>query len=143
MHYERSHTKKFAKIFLPFQDTILPLHLPQLFQLQTRLSDKILEAFPPMIVIGSCGLYYLSILIVGLIMIFNPEVMENYNEMMEFALGGSEVLAIFAAVILAPINEECIMRGLILKNLQKYFSEPVVIILILRSSFSPPNNPVC
>lgn len=82
-----------------------------------------------MIVIGSCGLYYLSILIVGLIMIFNPEVMENYNEMMEFALGGNEVLAIFAAVILAPINEECIMRGLILKNLQKYFSEPVVIIL--------------
>ena len=54
-------------------------------------------------------------------MIFNPEVMENYNEMMEFALGGNEVLAIFAAVILAPINEECIMRGLILKNLQKYF----------------------
>ncbi len=82
-----------------------------------------------MIVIGSCGLYYLSILIVGLIMVFNPEVMENYNEMMELALGGSEILAIFTAVILAPINEECIMRGLVLKNLQKYFSAPAVIVL--------------
>lgn len=82
-----------------------------------------------MIVIGSCGLYYLSILIVGLIAVINPEMMENYGEMMESALGGSEILAVFAAVILAPINEECIMRGLILKNLQRHFSTPVVVIL--------------
>lgn len=82
-----------------------------------------------MIVIGSCGLYYLSILLVALIALFSPETMENYNDMMESALGGSEILAVFAAVILAPINEECIMRGLVLKNLQRYFSVPVVIIL--------------
>lgn len=82
-----------------------------------------------MIVIGCCGLYYLSILIVALIAVINPQLMENYNEMMESALGGSELLAVIAAVILAPINEECIMRGLVLKNLQKHFSVPVVIVI--------------
>lgn len=82
-----------------------------------------------MIVIGCCGLYYLSILIVALIAVINPQLMENYNEMMESALGGSELLAVIAAVILAPINEECIMRGLVLKNLQKHFSVPVVIMI--------------
>lgn len=81
-----------------------------------------------MIVIGCCGLYYLSILIVAVIGVVNPQLMENYSEMMEFALGGSEILAVIAAVVLAPINEECIMRGLILKNLQKHFSAPVVIV---------------
>ncbi len=81
-----------------------------------------------MIVIGCCGLYYLSILIVAVIAVVNPQLMENYNEMMESALGGSEILAVIAAVILAPINEECIMRGLVLKNLQKHFSVPVVIV---------------
>ena len=81
-----------------------------------------------MIVIGCCGLYYLSILIVAVIAVVNPQLMENYNEMMESALGGSEILAVIAAVILAPINEECIMRGLVLKNLQKHFCVPVVIV---------------
>lgn len=82
-----------------------------------------------MIVIGSCGLYYLAILIVVVIAMVNPELTENYNEMMEFTLGGSEILVVIAAVILAPINEECIMRGLVLKNLQRHFSTPVVIVI--------------
>ena len=82
-----------------------------------------------MIVIASCGLYYLSILIVAVIAVASPDTMENYSEMMESALGGSQMLAMIAAVILAPVNEECIMRGLILRNLQRFFSTPVVIII--------------
>ena len=39
------------------------------------------------------------------------------------------MLAMLAAVILAPVNEECIMRGLILKNLQRFFTTPVVVII--------------
>lgn len=82
-----------------------------------------------MIVIASCGLYYLAILISAVIAVVSPSTMEEYNEMMEMALGGSQMLAMLAAVILAPVNEECIMRGLILKNLQRFFSTPVVIII--------------
>ena len=54
--------------------------------------------------------------------------MEGYTDMMDSTFGDSMALAMLAAVVLAPINEECIMRGLILKNLQRFFSTPVVII---------------
>lgn len=81
------------------------------------------------IVIAAFGLYYLALLIVEVIAVISPSTMEAYNEMMDTALGGSELLALLAAVILAPINEECIMRGLILKNLQRFFSTPVVILI--------------
>lgn len=91
--------------------------------------EKVLKIKPfAMIVIAACGLYYLALLIVEVIAVVSPSTMEAYNEMMDTALGGSELLAMLAAVILAPINEECIMRGLILKNLQRFFSTPVVII---------------
>ncbi|MDE6362898.1 MAG: CPBP family intramembrane metalloprotease [Lachnospiraceae bacterium] len=82
-----------------------------------------------MIVIGCVGLYYLALLIAAAIAVASPETMESYTDMMESALGGSQILAMLAAVILAPINEECIMRGLILKNLQRHFSTPAVILI--------------
>lgn len=82
-----------------------------------------------MIAVAAFGLYYLTALIASVIGVLLPDTMEEYSEMMNLALGGSEILAILAAVILAPLNEECIMRGLILKNLQKYFSDPVAIVI--------------
>lgn len=92
--------------------------------------EKVLKLKPfAMIVIASCGLYYLAILIAAVIAVVSPATVEEYNEMMEMALGGSQMLAMLAAVLLAPVNEECIMRGLILKNLQRFFSTPVVVII--------------
>jgi len=92
--------------------------------------EKVLKLKPfSMIVIASVGLYYMAILIAAVIAVISPETMDAYNEMMETALGGSQVFAMLAAVILAPVNEECIMRGLILKNLQRFFSAPVVILI--------------
>lgn len=92
--------------------------------------EKVLKVKPfAMIVIASCGLYYLAILIVAVIAVASPATMEEYNGMMETALGGSQILAAVAAVLLAPVNEECIMRGLVLRNLQRFFSAPVVIII--------------
>lgn len=92
--------------------------------------ENVLKLRPfAMIVIAACGLYYLAILISAAIAVISPDTMEDYTEMMEMALGGSQMFAMLAAVILAPINEECIMRGLILKNLQRFFSTPVVIII--------------
>ena len=82
-----------------------------------------------MIWIAAFGLYYLAILISGVIEAASPQTMQDYTEMMDLALGGNLLAAMLAAVLLAPISEECILRGLILKNLQKYFSAPVVIII--------------
>lgn len=76
------------------------------------LKEKVLRAKPvAMICIASVGLYYLAILIAAVIAVVSPDTMEEYNEMMESALGGNQVLAMLAAVLLAPVNEECIMRG--------------------------------
>ncbi|MDE7200850.1 MAG: CPBP family intramembrane metalloprotease [Lachnospiraceae bacterium] len=92
--------------------------------------EKVLRIKPfAMIVIASCGLYYLALLIVAVIAVVSPETMESYTDMMDTTFGESQALAMLAAVILAPINEECIMRGLILKNLQRFFSTPVVVII--------------
>lgn len=92
--------------------------------------EKVLKAKTfAMISIASVGLYYLAAIIATVIDLVSPQTMQEYSEMMDMALGGSIVFAMLAAVILAPINEECIMRGLILKNLQKYFSDTTVIII--------------
>ena len=97
---------------------------------QQYLKEKVIQAKPVvMITIAAVGTYFLAILIASAIELISPETMEQYNELMELALGGSGLFAFVAAVILAPINEECILRGLILRNLQKYFSVPAVIIL--------------
>lgn len=97
---------------------------------QQYLKEKVIQAKPVvMITIVAVGTYFLAILIASVIEFVSPETMEQYNALMETALGGSGMLAFVAAVILAPINEECIFRGLILRNLKKYFSIPVVIIL--------------
>lgn len=97
---------------------------------QQYLKEKVIQAKPVvMITITAVGTYFLAILIASAIELISPETMEKYNTLMETALGGSGLLAFVAAVILAPINEECIFRGLILRNLKKYFSIPVVIIL--------------
>lgn len=94
------------------------------------LKEKVFRAKPiAMICIAAVGLYYMAILIAAVIAVISPGTMEEYNEMMESALGGNQILAMLAAVLLAPVNEECIMRGLILKNLQRFFSTPVVIII--------------
>ena len=92
--------------------------------------EKVLKPRPfAMVVIGSCGLYYLAILISVVIDVISPATMDAYNEMMDRTLGGSQMLAMLAAVLLAPINEECIMRGLILKNLQRFFPTSAVIVI--------------
>lgn len=94
------------------------------------LKERVLRLKPVILVsVASFGLYYVSLLLLAVIAVISPETVERYNELMESALGGSELIAMLAAVILAPINEECIMRGLILKNLQKYFSVPAVVVI--------------
>ena len=82
-----------------------------------------------MLCVGTVGLYFVSILISDIIGIISPEIMKEYNDMMDIALGGNILMAIIAAVVLAPISEECIMRGMIFRNLRKYFSVWVAIVI--------------
>lgn len=82
-----------------------------------------------MFVITTVGLYFLALLISEVIGFISPATMEAYNEMMDMAFGDNIMAMVLAAVLLAPISEECVMRGLILKNLQNYFSVPAVIII--------------
>lgn len=82
-----------------------------------------------MISVATVGLYFLAILISNIIGIVSPETMEAYNEMMNMALGGNIFMVMITTIILAPISEECIMRGMIFRNLQKYFSVPAAIVI--------------
>lgn len=82
-----------------------------------------------MISVAVVGLYFLAILISNIIEIVSPDTMEEYNEMMDMALGGNIFMVMAATIILAPISEECIMRGMIFRNLQKYFSVPIAIVI--------------
>lgn len=82
-----------------------------------------------MISVATVGLYFLAILISNIIGIVSPDTMEAYNEMMNMALGGNIFMVMITTVILAPISEECIMRGMIFRNLQKYFSVPAAIVI--------------
>jgi len=82
-----------------------------------------------MISIATVGLYFLAILISNIIGIVSPDTMEEYNEMMNMALGGNIFMVLLATIILAPISEECIMRGMIFQNLRKYFSVPAAIVI--------------
>lgn len=82
-----------------------------------------------MISVATVGLYFLAILISNIIGIVSPDTMEAYNEMMNMALGGNIFMVMFTTIILAPISEECIMRGMIFRNLQKYFSIPAAIVI--------------
>lgn len=55
--------------------------------------------------------------------IFLPSIVERFNEMAEVAGLGVDVWAIIAAVILAPIGEELLCRGLTLKFAEKSFGK--------------------
>lgn len=82
-----------------------------------------------MITIAAVGLYYLAVLISGVISMISPQTVKEYEEMMEFALGGDTLLILLVASVAAPVAEECLLRGLVLRNLQKYFRNPAVIII--------------
>lgn len=59
--------------------------------------------------------------------------MGNFEMLKENATGGSTLLSIFFVVILAPIGEECLYRGLIQKKIMKWL--PVVPAIILQALF--------
>ena len=58
------------------------------------LKETVLRAKPvAMVCIACVGLYYLAILISAAVAVLSPDTLEEYNEMMESALGGNQMLA--------------------------------------------------
>ena len=55
--------------------------------------------------------------------------MESFNEMMGAALSGNEFMAFLAVVILAPIAEEVLFRGIIYGYLRKFFGVKLGILI--------------
>lgn len=81
------------------------------------------------ICVAAVGLYYFALLLSEVVGIVSPGTMEAYSEMMEDVLGGSQLLVMLVVVLIAPVNEECLMRGLVLKNLQRFFPDTAVIVM--------------
>ena len=79
---------------------------------------------------AAVALYYITFFVVAIIDFVSPASMEKYNELMEDAgMNNVSAKVIILTVVLAPINEECIMRGIILTRLKKSMA-PVLAILI-------------
>ena len=79
---------------------------------------------------AAAALYFLTYVVVNIIAIISPSQMEQYNDLMESAgIGEMKWYVIVMTVILAPINEECIMRGIILTRLKRKMA-PVIAIVI-------------
>jgi len=79
---------------------------------------------------AAIALYYITFFIVAIIDFVSPASMIKYNELMEDAgMNDINAAVIILTVVLAPINEECIMRGIILTRLKKTMA-PVLAILV-------------
>ncbi|MBQ6024513.1 MAG: CPBP family intramembrane metalloprotease [Lachnospiraceae bacterium] len=79
---------------------------------------------------AAIALYFITILVVGLISAVSPKVVEDYNELMEDAgINDINTVVILMTVVLAPINEECIMRGIILTRLKRKMAPVAAIVL--------------
>lgn len=90
--------------------------------------------FTPSVIIGivmaAICLFYLSNFLVIIIGYISPEAMKQYTEIIEksqFAEANWEIIMV--TVILAPVNEECIMRGIIFCNLKKHMSSVYAIVI--------------
>lgn len=82
------------------------------------------------IVLAAISMYYLTNFLLVLIQAISPETMEEYNKLMESTgLITIDWKIIVMTVIMAPINEECIMRGMIFTTLKKNMA-PIWAVLI-------------
>lgn len=81
------------------------------------------------VAVACISVYFFAVLIVEVMTLLCPDVVKQFEETMNMSFGGSPVLGTIAVVVLAPIGEECLMRGVIRKWLQKYFSVLAVILI--------------
>ena len=61
-----------------------------------------------------------------------PKIAEAYNELMEKGLGGNPIIVFFTVVILAPLSEELVFRGVIMKKARAHF--PFLVANLLQAT---------
>ena len=79
------------------------------------------DAFSPLnwISLVGCGIgmQFFIMIILGIVLPLFPQQMNEYSELINQSISGNLVLSIITTVICAPIAEECLFRGLVLKKL--------------------------
>lgn len=82
------------------------------------------------VTVAAIAMYASAVIIALITEALFPAQGELFEELMSVALGGSPVFAFITTVILAPIGEESLLRGLVMKQLEKYgFSVAACIII--------------
>ena len=101
---------------------------------------KFSQVFGVKSVLASVGIvagFYFSInAVLTLLMQLLPDLMESYNQILEMAgIGSNPLVTIIYAIILGPILEELVFRGVIYSYLEKAGLRPTVVILITGIMF--------
>lgn len=79
---------------------------------------------------GTLAFYGIDNLLANLITVIAPSTAEQFDSIMSVALNGSPILVFLVVVILGPLNEEFIFRGIILRRSQRAFASIVPVVLI-------------
>lgn len=82
-----------------------------------------------MLVIAAAGCYALDVTIANLVAWLSPAAMDSFELIMGSALSGSLVISFLTMVILAPVAEECLMRGIVFQMLSKRFTAIPAVVL--------------
>lgn len=84
-------------------------------------------------VLAGFACYGIAVIVSGFLGILFPEAMEDFSDMMDISLGGNMFLIILTTVIVAPIGEEAMFRGLIYHKLLQ--TTPFAVALLLQAVF--------
>ncbi len=97
-----------------------------------KVSDTLKRAFGTnntiLYVLGAISCYLIALDVISIINLINPDTVDAYTEMMELAMSGDGIVVFIMTVILAPIGEECMLRGVVLKYSLKKISPAAAII---------------
>ncbi len=84
-----------------------------------------------LLTLNSLAIYMTSIVIITVLYLITPNSVEDYAELMGMVSNGNPIIVFVTVVILAPIGEECLFRGIILNRLQKVM--PIAAAIILQA----------
>ena len=82
-----------------------------------------------MLIIVAVGCYSLDVTIANLVAWLSPAAMDSFDSIMGAALSGSLVISFLTMVILAPVAEECLLRGIVFQMLSKRFTAIPAVVL--------------
>ena len=86
----------------------------------TRVKDVLSVRSVATVILLSFGLQYVTRAFFILIDTINPQILESYSELIQSTgLGETSIISMIATVILAPIGEECVFRGVTMRLLHR------------------------